>query len=273
MSSGPQITRVRHELKRRRLTVARVEQVAPAMVRVVLSGGELQGFTSLGFDDHVKLFFPSLQQGEMPASASGLVGSKSLAENTPLVMRDFTPRRFDPDTGELWIDFFLHEAGPAASWASRVAVGESLDVGGPKGSAVISPEGIDAHILIGDETALPAISRRLEELPAGARALVILEVDAGSAWPSLESRAALEVILVTRKEGPGIAAQELIERLRALAFPAGRCFVWIALESQSARAIRRYLREERNIDKDWIKAAAYWKRGAVGTHERIEDDE
>jgi NADPH-dependent ferric siderophore reductase len=204
------------------------------------------------------LFFPSTSQVGSTADISAA--------------RDFTPRRFDSDAGELWIDFFLHEAGPAASWASRVAVGDSLDVGGPKGSSVIALEGIDAHVLIGDETALPAINRRLEELPGDARALVVAEVDAKSAWPQFESRAAFDVEWITRKPGRD-AAEHLIGTLRTLDFPAGRCFVWVALESQSARAIRRYLREERGIDNDWIKAAAYWRRGAVGTHENIGDDD
>jgi NADPH-dependent ferric siderophore reductase len=222
------------------------------MVRVVLKGAELQGFTSLGFDDHVKLFFPPAQSGEEPAR------------------RDFTPRRYDPATGELWIDFFLHEAGPAASWAARVAVGDSLTLGGPKGSAVISPAGIDSHLLIGDETALPAISRRLDELPAGAGALAVIEVDDFD-WPAPESQAALEVVWVRRKASDGAPAHELLERLRTLALPPANCFAWVALESQSARAVRRYLREERGMEKQWIKAAAYWQRGETGVHDRIED--
>ena len=90
----PRITRVRHELKRRALTVARVERVPLNMVRVVLNGEELEGFISLGFDDHIKVFFPT-------------------------AMRDFTPRRLDADAGELWIDIFLHDGGPAASWAAQ----------------------------------------------------------------------------------------------------------------------------------------------------------
>jgi NADPH-dependent ferric siderophore reductase len=252
MTNGPQVKRVRHQLKRRQLTVARVERVAPCMVRVVLSGEELQGFTSLGFDDHVKLFFPSGQEGEESAR------------------RDFTPRRFDPTAGELWIDFFLHEAGPAASWAARVTVGDSLAVGGPKSSSLISSEGIDSHLFIGDETALPAISRRLEELSAGASAVVVVEVDDFD-WPAPETRAALEVVWVLRKKEKAAPAHELIERLRTLALPPGQCFAWVALESQSARAVRRYLREERGIEKQWIKAAAYWQRGEVGVHDRIED--
>ena len=255
VSSGPRITRVRHELKRRQLTVARVEPLAPSMLRVVLQGAELAGFTSLGFDDHVKLFFPS-----PPSDGSGA-----------LAMRDFTPRHFDASAGELWIDFFMHEGGPAASWAANAVAGDTIMVAGPKGSAVISPEGIDSHVLIGDETALPAISRRLEELPADSSALVVVEVDRLE-WPSLQSRAGFEAIWVTRPSTEGTASDALIAWLRDLTFPRESCHVWVALESHSARTVRQYLRDERLVGQEWIKAAAYQRRSAVGVHERIEED-
>ncbi len=61
--------------------------------------------------------------------------------------------------------------------------------------------------------------------------------------------------------------------LRNLHYPTGSCFTWVAAESHVARAIRRYLMNERGIDKRWIKAAGYWRRGAVGTHETITDGE
>lgn len=175
VSSVPDTRRFRHETRRRNLTVARVETLAPKMMRVVLRGEELEGFTSLGFDDHVKLFFS---------------GDEDSRADSPAAVRDFTPRWYDAEAGELWIDFFLHEAGPAASWALRVAVGQSLTVGGPRGSFVISTDGIDSHVLIGDETALPAMSRRLAELPAGTSALAVIETDEGSEGYPLESRAA-----------------------------------------------------------------------------------
>lgn len=256
MTDAPHIERVRHEPRRRTLTVARVERLAAQMVRVVLKGDDLCDFTSLGFDDHVKLFFP-------PSTQTGNGEAR----------RDYTPRHFDATAGELWIDFFLHDAGPATAWAAQAEVGQVLEVGGPRGSAVISPEGIDAHVFIGDETALPAIGRRLEELPANTRALVVFEIDAGSVWPSLSSPAELEVILVERRANAGAPAQEVIERLSTLTFPPGQPFIWVALESQAARTIRRHLREERGIDKSWIKAAAYWKRGEAGAHGRIGDDD
>jgi NADPH-dependent ferric siderophore reductase len=254
MSNAPRIERVRHELKRRRLTVRRVERIAPHMMRVVLSGEDLQGFTSLGFDDHVKLFFSS---GAADAPA----------------MRDFTPRAFDATARELTIDFFLHDAGPAATWAAQASEGQSLEIGGPKGSAVISLDGIDAHVLIGDETALPAIARRLEELPANVQVRVLFEHEAGVAWPTLATRAGVEATSVARNSEADAPGHALIHALRAMQVPTANAFVWIALESQAARAVRRYFVDERGVDKRWIKAAGYWRRGAIGSHDTISDDE
>jgi NADPH-dependent ferric siderophore reductase len=256
MSDLPHVTRVRHDTKRRRLAVARVDRLTPKMLRVVLRGEDLPGFTSLGFDDHVKLFFSSGPGDRLPEPA----------------MRDFTPRRYDAETGELWIDFYLHEAGPAASWASQVAVGQELAVGGPRGSSVISLEGIDVHVLVGDETALPAIGRRLEELPPQVRALVVLDTEEQAHGYPLASPAQLEVVMVPPGESAS-RADRIIEVLRNLHYPTGTCFNWVATESHVARAIRRYLMSERGIDKRWIKAAGYWRRGAVGTHETITDEE
>jgi NADPH-dependent ferric siderophore reductase len=261
MNSAPEIARVRHEVKRRELTVARVERLVPTMVRVALCGAALEGFTSLGFDDHVKLFFPA-----------GVTADEVAPGQAP-PMRDFTPRRYDAEAGELWIDFFLHEAGPAASWAAQVAVGQTLTVGGPRGSAVISTEGIDSHLLIGDETALPAMGRRLEELPAGTRALVVIETDAGAAGYPFENRSAADYVWIPRSPLAGAPGGNLIAALQTLKFPPGRCFAWAALEMQAVRAVRRHLVDERQFDKHWVKAAAYWQRDAAGVHEVIRDEE
>lgn len=254
MNNLPVITRVRHEIKRRELVVVRLDRLAPRMLRVVLGGAELAQFTSLGFDDHVKLVFP----GEDPT--------------TP-VMRDFTPRRFDVAAQELWIDFYLHDTGPAGMWSAQVKVGQKLTVAGPRGSAVISLEGIDSHVLIGDETALPAIGRRLEELSDGVRALVLVESDGGAKGYPLQSRAALEIVEVARAGQSTSPGQEIIARLRDQQFPPGQCFTWVATESQAARAIRRYLTDERGLDRHWIKAAGYWQRGKTGAHEVIQDEQ
>jgi NADPH-dependent ferric siderophore reductase len=100
---------------------------------------------------------------------------------------------------------------------------------------------------------------------------VLVEVD-DTEWPTLKSPAELKLVWVQRQPEERTPAADLLRTLRTLAFPPGRSFAWVALESHSARAVRRYLKDERGIGQEWIKAAAYWRRGAVGVHERIEDD-
>jgi len=267
VSEAPRIERMRHELRHRTLRVSRIERVAPRMARIAFTGDDLQGFTSLGFDDHVKLFFPP---GSPDGSAADAAGG-----TTPIAapeVRDFTPRKYDAQAGELWIDFHLHARGPAALWAQRATVGQALDIAGPKGSSIIHLDGIDCHVLIGDESALPAISRRLEELPASSRAIVLLELDHEDDKPQLGSRASLQMHTVTRSSRGAEPAHEIIRALRELQLPSDRCFVWIAMESHGARALRRYLRVERGIGGNWIKAAGYWQQGKSGRHEPVADE-
>lgn len=109
--------RLRHELRRRTVTVSRLEHLTPRMIRAHFISPELADFFSAAPDDHVKLFFP--QAGK---------------SNGKPVMRDFTPRAFDRAAGCLTIDFALHENGPATEWAASARVGDQLDIGGPRGS-------------------------------------------------------------------------------------------------------------------------------------------
>ena len=168
------ITRVRHEPRRRLLTVRKVERLTPNMARVTLAG-DLTGFTSSAYDDHVKVFFPLPGQSAPTIPGQGPNGPVHAegVERSP--SRDYTPRRYDAARNELVIDFALHDAGPATDWATRAAPGQQLGVGGPRGSFVV-PDDFDWYLFIGDETALPAIGRRLEELRAGTQAIVVAAV-------------------------------------------------------------------------------------------------
>jgi NADPH-dependent ferric siderophore reductase len=248
-----EIRRVRHEAKRRQLAVDKITTITPKMLRITLAGPELEGFTSLGFDDHIKLFLPTPQAAP--------------SERPP--MRDYTPR-YDSVAGKLHIDFAIHDAGPATDWALRARIGDTLDIGGPRGSALIPME-FDWHLLIGDETGLPAIGRRLEELPAGSRALVIAEVEDEAEQQTFASHAELSVQWVHRHAAPAGSSEGLLAALRAAKFPPGDYFAWAATESNVARALRRALIDELGAKRAWVKAAGYWQRGAAAVHERIED--
>ena len=235
------VQRVRHEIKRRELEVLRVETISPHYRSITFTGESLGDFISASFDDHVKF----------------ILGASS---DSP-AMRDYTPRRYDREARELTIEFMLHGDGPAAEWASQAQPGQRVVVGGPRGSFII-PLDYAWHLFVGDETALPAIARRLEELPSGARALAILQSDDRADRRQFETAANLSLQWVG-------SADELLAAVSALELPLGEGYAWCAGEAAAMAAVRHVLVEEKGHDRHAIRAAAYWKRGAVGHHQNL----
>lgn len=233
------VQRLRHELKFRELTVVRVRDVTPHLRAVTFTDASLADFASPSFDDHVKVFFDTAA-GE-PAR------------------RDYTPRHVDNAARELTLEFVLHGDGPASEWAARAAPGQRLRIGGPRGSFVV-PLDYAWHLLVGDETALPAIARRLAELPAGAPATVVLQVVDPADRPPLPTAAAVEWHWT--RDG-----EQTLALLRAWPLPPGEGYVWAAGEGAEMAALRRLLVDDKGHDKRAIRAAAYWKRGRTADEE------
>lgn len=269
VNGAREVRRIRMEAKLRRLTVQRVQRIASNMVRLSLAGEELAGFTSHGFDDHVKIFVPAAAGVPLVLPVLGADGPSYPEGAAKPAMRDYTPRRYDAEAGVLDVDFVIHEAGPATAWAAQAKPGDVIGVGGPRGSMVI-PTQFDWHLLVGDDTAIPAIGRRLEELPAATRALAIVEVDGKHDRQSFDSAAEIQVIWVHRDGAEAGAAERLLEALRSATFPQGDYFAWAAAEATVAKAIRNHLVDERGANRQWVKAAGYWRRGAQGVHEPIQ---
>ncbi|MGY2095948.1 siderophore-interacting protein [Pseudomonas simiae] len=251
----PVIHRVTHEIKRRRLDVLRVVDITPRMRRITLGGPELAGFVSLGSDDHIKLMFPQ-NAAEQAALQSPTFSIKG--DGPQPAMRDYTPRRFDLSLGELDIDFVLHGDGPASTWAEQAQVGQHLYIGGPRGSMIV-PDIFDGYLLIGDETALPAIARRLEELPAGRKVLAVIEIADAAEQQALQSAAEVEVIWVLRGQ------VDLLDTVRTLTLPSGALYTFVAMETKLSRQVRRVLLDTHKVDEAFLKAVGYWR--AEGSEE------
>lgn len=244
------IHRVTHEIKRRRLEVLRVVDITPRMRRITLGGPELAGFISLGSDDHIKLLFPqnAAEQAALDSPDFNLRG-----DGPQPAMRDYTPRRYDLDIGELDIDFVLHGDGPASTWAEQAKVGQHLHIGGPRGSMIV-PDIFDSYLLIGDETAIPAIARRLDELPAGRKVLAVIEIANAAEQQPLASAAEVEVIWVVRGQ------DDLLETVHNLTLPDGSLYSFVATESKLSRQVRRVLLDMHNVNEAFLKAVGYWQQ-------------
>ena len=257
---GPRhhILRVRHEIRRRLVTVAATEALTPNMRRIRFASPELHDFESLGPDDHVKLFFPNGTQA----------GAKD-----DLSMRDYTPRAFDPEQGTLTIDFALHQAGPATAWARAAKPGDEIQIGGPRGSMIVADD-FDWYLLIGDETALPAIGRRVESLRANVLVKTIVVVGNPTERQHFKTKARWAGEWLSRTAKHADDATLLQAALAAYApLPAGDGYIWIAAEARVARTLRTYVKDTLGHPKAWLKASGYWTLGQANAHVTIEDDD
>ncbi|MFN4101913.1 MAG: siderophore-interacting protein [Pararhodobacter sp.] len=241
------ITRHRHELKRRLLTVASTTRLTPHMIRIVLTGEDLAGFTSLAPDDHIKLILPG--EGEKPE------------------MRDYTPRAFGPEG--LIVDFAIHDAGPATAWALGARPGDTINVGGPRGSAVVAPL-FDWWLFITDETGLPAMGRWVEELPEGARVITLGAVPGAEDQQDFSTKAVHEARWAYRPVTGAADPAPLLAAAEEIDLPEGRGFIWIAAEAKVARALRDHF-EGRGHPRAWMKAAGYWVQGQADTSDKSLD--
>ncbi|MFC8287959.1 siderophore-interacting protein [Streptomyces cyaneofuscatus] len=254
-----------HPLVLRRVTVRSVHQVTPRMRRVVLGGEELAAFTrdgtghpafaAPGFDDHIKLILAA--DGDVHAALPAQLPHG--IEWTPAehrLTRDYTPRRVDPEAGELHLDFVVHGDGPAEAWSAAAREGDELWFVGPKSSLRL-PERLDWIQLVGDETALPAIGRFLDERPLDAPAHVLVTVSDDSARQELALREGDTVTWVVAEPGD---AEALEAAVRALPVEAGEGYVWAAAESRALLPVRRYLQRDRKLPKDRLNVTGYWHR-------------
>ncbi len=250
------IIRMRRETRRRLVRVAAIEQITPKMRRIRLVSPDLHDFESLAPDDHVKLFVPN------PVVEGG---------NGNPCMRDYTPRAFDPAQGALTIDFALHEAGPATAWALAAQPGDTIEIGGPRGSVIVADD-FDWYLLIGDETALPAIGRRVESLRADVPVKTIAVIHDDAERQAFTTQAAWQAVWVCRNDKQADDARLLQDALTAAGpLPIGDGNVWIAAEAQVARTLRTYLLETLGHPRTWVKASGYWMIGHADAHVNIEN--
>lgn len=149
-------------------------------------------------------------------------------------------------------------------------VGDALQIGGPRGSAVVAPI-FDWYLLIGDETALPAMGRWVEEAQAGQTVLTLGLILDPAEEQVFHTAAHHQALWAHRPASQSAEAQAVMPAVKALRLPRGQGFIWIAAEASVARAIKDHFLEDRAHPRPHLKASGYWQKGqADGSDKRLE---
>lgn len=211
------------------------------MVRLVLGGPGLRDLEPNAFaDQYVKLLF------DRP-------GTDRPARRT------YTVRAWDGAAHELTIDVVVHGEGLAGPWARDARPGDEVLVAGPGGGYLPDPDA-DWHLLIADESALPAVAVILERLPATAVGVAVVEVAGPADEVGLSAPASVQVRWVHRGGTPH--GDRLVAAVTSLPFPPGVPQVFLHGEAGTVRTLRRHLLLDRGVPRERaVSVSGYWRLG------------
>ncbi|OZF05627.1 siderophore-interacting protein [Rhodococcoides fascians] len=257
-----------YPIKIRAAEVVRTEMITDTMIRVTFGGAGTDGFVSQVADEHVKLIFPDVDTGELRLPVPD---GDHLDWPEPFpTTREYTVRKYRPEEREIDIDFVVHRHGLASGWAIAARPGDTLHVAGPPGGVIIDP-GYDHFVIVGDETALPAIARWVEEMPRDTRGDLYIEVHTESSIQKLDPPGGIDVHWIVTPHGE---ASGLETAVRSTKIPDGASvFVWLAGEAGDIRPLRSWIRNDLGLGKGDSSITGYWRRGVSDTHEHLDEEE
>lgn len=294
----------------------KVERISPTYVRVEFGADELADFGVDGklYDQRLKLVFPN-DAGNLPsfegADESWFATWMDIPASERGHMRTYTVRDVvgeGTDT-RLVVDFVLHleegKTGPASSWASQASVGDRLVTlaplrGVPFGGIEFDPGQARNFLLVGDETAVPAIASILEDLPSSSEGKVFLEVPVSDDVTELRKPAGIEVSWLPRDGAehgveqiaavrahfglaptPDLVAEDAVdpdlwetphysssgedldEAVASVGHDLDGMYAWIAGESRVVTTLRRALVKELEVDRRQVAFMGYWRHGVA----------
>lgn len=305
---------------------ALIRELSPHLVRVTFVSADpgedtLANFADAGADTRVKLLLPP-EVGGLDRIVPGFDWYqqwRGLSDERRPAMRTYTVRSVRPATAdrgvEVDVDLVLHGVGgPASAWATALLAAErgtghevDRDVllcgpnaahGGPYGGREWrAPSPARDLLLVGDETALPAIAAILAELPADATGTALIEIPSAVDELELRTPARFSVRWLARDEVPEVGQGALMLRAALGWAPAaaGAAGVqldddesvddllwevpepadhgvagqpgiraWVAGEAGAVREIRRHLVGACTLSRREVAFMGYWR---IGTSE------
>jgi NADPH-dependent ferric siderophore reductase len=223
---------------RMQLEVVDSAPLSPGMQRLVLTAPELAG---LRYQPGQDMMLMVAVDGDRP------------------VRRRYTIRALDHARRLLTLDVVRHARGPGERWVAAARPGDRVEGIGPRGKIFLA-EAADWHLFIGDDSALPAYLTMAGALPAGARALVILEVPGPAGEQDVVTAADAEVTWLHRDGGPAGDPAALAAAAAAVTLPPGRGHAYLAGEATVVLRLRETLAAH-GLAPEQISPKAYWGRG------------
>jgi len=281
------------------VALSRKVVLTPSLARLTFAGPDVRGMKMTGPDHRIKIFFPD-SAGRTPALAKHdyLNAYQALDPATRWPRRTYTIRALRADEGEVDVDFVLHGVnGPASAWATQARAGDRVQIIAPNRAYADNPGGVEWRppatardiLLIGDETALPAIAGILEELaawPEPPRTQAFVEIPAiddtleTPTWPGLQlswmprraiahgalmieaaTRAELPIAQMQKDALPEIDIDREILWDRGAPPQQGAFYAWVAGEAAAVKEIRRLFITERGLDRNAATLMGYWRLG------------
>lgn len=259
-TSGAPAAPARPPRQMHELTVTRVERLTPSLVRVYFSGAPAEVYAGLdASDSYMKLYF-STNGDPVPFPLDlALIRDTRGPEAMP-TQRTYSLREYLVESAEMAIDFVTHgDAGVAGPWAAQASPGDRLVVTSP-GGGYAPAEDADWHLLIGDESALPAIAAGIERLPADARGYALIEVQGPEHELELGAPAGVEVCWLHRGDQHAGTTRLLIDAVTELDWLPGQVHLFAHGEREAMKSLRPLVRE-RDIPRERLSLSGYWAYG------------
>ena len=243
-----------------RARVRGVDDLTPNLRRLTFDVDDLPGLGLPGVaDEAVGIYFPFESQRSTP-DMECRDGTWAYYDADPAPDgRNYSIRTADPAAGTVVVDFVIHAAGPATTWAQRTEPGHEVVMTHAR-SWFTPPDGTDRLVLAADLAGLPARARIIEELPSADGVTVVAEVPAPTDLAYLPDR---EVETVTLIGGNGRTPSRLAETVASLDLPTARdtaAYCWFAGEASESRAVRKHLRSELRWSRDSCDVIGYWRQ-------------
>lgn len=240
------------------IEVAAVRDITPHLRRITFSAPDLRYYPAQAAAAHIKIFLPLAGQRQPNLPTLTANGPVWAADAVRPIIRTYSVRAVRPELAEIDIEFAIHDhSGPAVNFARQAKAGDKIGISNPGGPKPMLPPA-DFYCLAGDPSSLPALAALLEQLPASGEGHAFIRVDTAADVISLKKPAGVELNWII---GGTEKTPELITQFCALPLPQAATQFWLAGEDRLVVELRRYLRRDRQCDRNQLYAVPYWREG------------